>query len=149
MCKGKVKGKQLFLEINQAGNISHKKIDLPPDTMIGDGIGVVRRFPKLEVGKEFRGHWFDPLSRRNRTVVSKVVGTQKYYWQGKDIKAYIVRSNFGDLTTVSWVTAKGEVLQHQFFFFTFIREPVSKKAKKTQKPVLKKAQTQGDKQHND
>lgn len=126
--EGQVKTGKLLLAIQKQGKTEHREVALPPGTMLTDNIGLMGKFPRLEVGKSFKMRWFDPLTRSYQTATSKVLGKMDYNYDGKIIPVYVVRSNFGALATTAWVAEDGRVLKYQLLSLTFIEEPLSKKA---------------------
>lgn len=119
---GQVLGNKLQLTVRQGDQRQLHEISLPPGTMVTDNFGLLTKFPKLEIGKQFDIRYFDPLTKNHRTMVVHVVGKEPYLWGGKRITSYVLRTEVWPKTT-TWVNEEGEILQYQVLSFTIIKEP--------------------------
>ena len=127
VCKGKVRGSKMLLDIVKDGKKIKQVIALPKGTMLSSPVGMPGKYTDLKVGKIIRSRWLEPTTQKFRTSTSLVKAKINYYWCGQEIPVYVIRTESAPLKATSWVTQDGEVLQYQIFSFTFIKQPNKRK----------------------
>lgn len=141
-CEGEMKPGRFVLSLEQNGEQQKREVPVPSGTMFMNSFEPVSVPKNLKVGEEFRMRWFDALTQKYREVSSKVLSKDKLFWNKEERSVHVVRTDFGLLSSNSWVDKEGRVLKHQVLNFTFIRDPKEDEATKAKTPVKKNKEGQ-------
>jgi len=110
---GTIDGKRLSLAITTGGSprTEQRELDEPPNL----SLNLMRRFAAsgLETGKTLDALVFDPATMRNAPLHIEVEGRELVRAADRPIPAFRVRSQFGSMTSHSWITDLGEVVREE------------------------------------
>jgi len=110
VARGEVKGKEIVMEVDQAGETSTLRFDVSSPPHVGMSLESVIRQQELAVGLEFTVPYFDPLTLAEGEMVIQVVDVE-IFDDGEE--AYWLVSKFGSVETRSLVTPAGETLRQE------------------------------------
>ena len=110
VARGEVKGKEIVMEVDQAGETSTLRFDVSSPPHVGMSLESVIRQQELAVGLEFTVPYFDPLTLAEGEMVIQVVDVEVFD-DGEE--AYWLVSKFGSVETRSLVTPAGETLRQE------------------------------------
>ena len=110
VARGEVKGKEIVMEVDQAGETSTLRFDVSSPPHVGMSLESVIRQQELAVGLEFTVPYFDPLTLAEGEMTIEVVDVE-IFDDGEE--AYWLVSRFGSVETRSLVTPAGETLRQE------------------------------------
>jgi len=110
VARGEVKGSEIVMEVDQAGETSTLRFDVSKPPHVGMSLESVIRQQELAVGLKFSVPFFDPLTLAEGEMDIEVVGVEVFA-DGEE--AYWLVSRFGSLETRSLVTPAGETLRQE------------------------------------
>jgi hypothetical protein len=110
VARGEVKGKEVVMEIDQAGATSVVRFPVTKPPHVGMSLESVIRSEELSVGHSFSVPYFDPLTLAEGEMEIEVVDVEVF--DGGE-EAYWLVSRFGDIETRSLVTPSGETLRQE------------------------------------
>jgi hypothetical protein len=111
--QGKIKDKELSLQIDSAGSKSEKTIHLKETPRLALGLDKYLVKEGLSIGKEFIIPLFEPSSMSNKDMVVKVLGEDELIFEGKNLWTYKLQETFLGLETTSWITSEGRIVREE------------------------------------
>ena len=110
VARGEVKGKEIVMEVDQAGESSVLRFDVSQPPHVGMSLESAIRRQELAVGLKFSVPYFDPLTLAEGEMSFEVVGVEVF--DGGE-EAYWLVSRFSGVETRSLVTPAGETLRQE------------------------------------
>ena len=110
VARGEVKGKEIIMEVDQAGETSTLRFDVSQPPHVGMSLESAIRQHELAVGLKFSVPYFDPLTLADGEMQIEVVDVEVF--AGGE-EAYWLVSRFGEVETRSLVTPAGETLRQE------------------------------------
>ena len=110
VARGEVKGKEIVMEVDQAGESSVLRFDVSEPPHVGMSLESAIRRQELAVGLKFSVPYFDPLTLAEGQMDFEVVGVE-IFAGGEE--AYWLVSRFSGVETRSLVTPAGETLRQE------------------------------------
>ncbi|UCD84394.1 MAG: transglutaminase domain-containing protein [Deltaproteobacteria bacterium] len=111
--QGQVKDKELFLQIDSAGNRSEETILLKEIPRLPLGLDKYLIREGIEIGKKYFIPLFEPTSMSTREMTVEVLGEDEVDLDGKKIWTYKLKETFLELETISWITAEGKIIREE------------------------------------
>jgi hypothetical protein len=110
VARGEVKGKEIIMEVDQAGETSTLRFDVSSPPHVGMSLESAIRSQELAVGLKFSVPYFDPLTLAEGEMQIEVVDVEVF--AGGE-EAYWLVTRFGEVETRSLVTPAGETLRQE------------------------------------
>ena len=110
---GKVKGRQLHMELLSGGSTKNTAIDLEEVPCLASSLKPLLLADGLSVGKQFRYSVFDPATMSSAPVDIVVEGKEKIAVRDKYIECYRLRSTFKGIALRSWIDEEGNSMREE------------------------------------
>jgi len=110
VARGEVKGREIVMEVDQAGETSTLRFDVSAPPHVGMSLESAIRRQELAVGLKFSVPYFDPLTLAEGDMEIEVVDVEIF--DGGE-EAYWLVTRFGSVETRSLVTPAGETLRQE------------------------------------
>jgi len=110
VARGEIKGKELVMEVDQAGQTSALRFPISEPPHVGMSLESAIRRQELVVGLKFSVPYFDPLTLAEGEMEIEVVDVEVF--DGGE-EAYWLLTRFGEVETRSLVTPAGETLRQE------------------------------------
>ena len=110
---GRVRGKELHLEIFSGGNVNHNVIPLKEIPCLSSSLKPLLLSQGLVVGKRFKHTVFDPSIMSSASIEMVVEGKEEVVLKDKKIECYRIRSYFKGITLRSWIDEEGTTIKEE------------------------------------
>ena len=110
---GRVRGKELHLEIFSGGNVNHNVIPLKEIPCLSSSLKPLLLSQGLVVGKRFKHTVFDPSIMSSASIEVVVEGKEEVVLKDKKIECYRIRSYFKGITLRSWIDEEGTTIKEE------------------------------------
>jgi hypothetical protein len=123
--RGVVEGEELIFTVWSGGEAHTARIPFDPEMPIMDSIDPVWASGKLQVGRQWGINLLDPRDLTLTQALVEVVGERERVWQGKPVRAYLLRVTYEGSEFEAEVTGDGELLRQTISWplrLTLIRE---------------------------
>ena len=106
---GEVENGELNGEMVSAGEVVPLRLPVDDSLIFSSGMGSVVRFPRLEVGDEYRLDSFDPLTLSKSESRVKCTARETLNLSGIEVSTCRLRVTTGGLSSLAWIDDKGKV----------------------------------------
>ena len=110
---GKMRGRQLQLELVSGGSTKSTVIDLEEVPCLASSLKPLLLADGLSVGKQFRYSVFDPATMGSAPVDIVVEGKETLEVRDKHIECFRLRSTFRGLALRSWIDEEGNTMREE------------------------------------
>lgn len=108
--RGAISGKQIIMEINQAGEKTQMTFDVQNPPHISLSLEAALRQQEFAIGKSFSIPYFDPITLNQQDMVFRVTDTE-ILENGEE--AWWLQSSFGGMVTRTLIDANGAMLRQE------------------------------------
>ena len=110
-----IAGGFMEVEIDSQGKISRKKIKMPQEegVVVASIVSPFHSFGELKVGNHYNLKVFNPFSLELESLALDVTAKEKTMYNGEEIDAYVVKSDYRGLEQTSWVSPEGEIIREE------------------------------------
>jgi hypothetical protein len=116
-------GNTLSLDVLSGGKVFRKTATVSEDVNISNSLTPLLYLPDLKPGVTYALEILDPFTLATNTAKVTVTGMEPYEFEGKEIDAYVVETDYQGLTFTAWVTEGGETLKESTpLGWTMVRE---------------------------
>jgi len=119
---GRVAGGELAGEIFSAGETIPLRVPASDEVVFSSGLGTALRFPRFEVGDEYRLDSFDPLTLSKSPVRVRCIARETLRVAGEVIDARVLAVITNGLRSRAWIDPSGEVVQARTPFGLVLRK---------------------------
>jgi len=112
--RGKVDGLRVDLEVDNAGEVTHRSIKLDEPPIFDFGIRPILANKGLMKSRaRFKMAFFDPSILGTREILVEVLGREKLVVMGRQVEATVLLQNLGGVDLKAWVASNGETLKEE------------------------------------
>ena len=108
--RGAISGKQIIMEINQAGEKSEMTFDVQNPPHVSLSLEAAFRKQELAIGKSFSIPYFDPITLNQQDMVFRVTDSE-ILENGEE--AWWIQSSFGGMVTRTLIDTNGAMLRQE------------------------------------
>ena len=108
--RGAISGKQIIMEINQAGEKSELTFDVQNPPHVSLSLEAALRQQEFAIGKSFSIPYFDPITLNQQDMVFRVTDSE-ILENGEE--AWWLQSSFGGMVTRTLIDANGAMLRQE------------------------------------
>jgi hypothetical protein len=120
---GELEGDTLSLSVLSGSKVFRKEMKVSEDLNLSNSLTPLLFLPDLEPGKTYTIDILNPLSFTTDKAKVTARGIEPYEYEGKQIDAYVVDTEYQGITFTAWVTETGEVLKESTpLGWTLLRE---------------------------
>ncbi len=108
---GEVENGELRGEMVSAGEVIPLRLPVDDSLIFSSGLGSALRFPRLDVGDEYRLDSFDPLTLSKSEARVKCTARETLHLGGVEVSTCRLRVTTGGLSSLAWIDDEGEVVR--------------------------------------
>ncbi len=108
---GRLEGDTLSLSVLSGSRVFRKKAKVSEDVNLSNSLTPLLYLPDLKTGVTYSVDILDPLSLATNKAKITVTGMEPYEYEGKQIDAFIVETEYQGVSFTAWVSEGGEVLK--------------------------------------
>jgi hypothetical protein len=111
--EGRAQGSGIALTINTGGITREEFIKLSGPVYLPQSIKLFLKGKKIKVGDKYSIQLIDPSILKASDMNFEVLSVENLKWEGKNLKAYRVKSTFMGIESISYITEDGELLREE------------------------------------